>query len=295
MKSGFLKSAKGIGETRYKQITVRTQGGLSKPLEVAPKDTIEGLKAVVASRTNVPEHLFTLTYKGEPLEESSMASSYDIPDGESLVMLMKSPAVESAVENASDAVEEQTQRLASDEYPISVPEATKRMQQRLRQRLAARAMKPGADIDEVSTTIPSDGDTVVPKPEVYSNSVKRRSRQKRTAARLAAAEVAPSGRKCNIRSGEAFTTAMPGPIFASSKSWEEIGKVEANIEVVASGPLEIAGGHVMMPIKPEGAIEWRILAHDAIDSDVLVSCDAPKEPHESNNRFPVFVRTAKGF
>lgn len=62
-----------------------------------------------------------------------------------------------------------------------------------------------------------------------------------------------------IRSGTVLMARVPEVIFASTTSWEEIGELHAGQQVIAAGPPEAADDYSMVPIKPRGAVDLKIL------------------------------------
>lgn len=62
-----------------------------------------------------------------------------------------------------------------------------------------------------------------------------------------------------IRNGTVLVARVPEVIFASSTSWKEIGELTAGQQVIAAGPPEMADDYTMVPIKPRGAVDLKVL------------------------------------
>jgi len=68
-----------------------------------------------------------------------------------------------------------------------------------------------------------------------------------------------SGRNTRICNGTVLTARMGEVIFASSSSWQEIGRLVGGQQVIAAGPPEVADEYTMVPIKPRGAVDLKTL------------------------------------
>jgi len=73
----------------------------------------------------------------------------------------------------------------------------------------------------------------------------------------AAAATAPAPQE--VRAGVELVTAEEGAIFESLASYDEVGSVQEGAPVVAAGAAVEVDGYWMVPIKPKGAVELRIL------------------------------------
>lgn len=62
-----------------------------------------------------------------------------------------------------------------------------------------------------------------------------------------------------IRSGTVLRAKVTEVIFASTTSWQEIGELTAGQQVTAAGPPEMADDYTMVPIKPRGAVDMKVL------------------------------------
>lgn len=316
LKRGFLSSGKGIGETRYKSVTVCTGQGRTQTVVVPPQGSISDWKTVIASKTKVPTDFFRLTWKGEPLDECNPAAVYSIEEGETLVMVSEAPSPQQHAREANQphALEASQLGLEAEQHVPAAnrpepeinqpkleaqpePEAIwpkKATKQRSRRRAAAKRTEanmkvpPCADSDDVSTTLPSDGDN--PAAQQVGKSKRRRQRHQlqETRAAARAAAIRQGLEPVDIREGSVLDVQEDGPIYKSSKSWDQIGAVKTNMQVVAAGPPEMSDGYVMVPIKRGGgALELRILAPH--HSETLLTA----APHPELC-FSVLVKTEKG-
>jgi hypothetical protein len=62
-----------------------------------------------------------------------------------------------------------------------------------------------------------------------------------------------------IRSGTVLMARVPEVVFASPTSWREIGELSAGQEVVAAGAPEMVDDYTMVPIRPRGAVDLKVL------------------------------------
>jgi hypothetical protein len=62
-----------------------------------------------------------------------------------------------------------------------------------------------------------------------------------------------------IRSGTVLMVRIPEVVFASPTSWREIGELSAGQEVVAAGAPEMVDDYTMVPIRPRGAVDLKVL------------------------------------
>jgi Tfp pilus assembly protein PilV len=62
-----------------------------------------------------------------------------------------------------------------------------------------------------------------------------------------------------IRNGTVLTVKTAEVIFASATSWQAIGELAAGQQVTAAGPPEMADDYTMVPIKPKGAVDLKVL------------------------------------
>jgi hypothetical protein len=62
-----------------------------------------------------------------------------------------------------------------------------------------------------------------------------------------------------IRSGTVLMARIPEVVFASPTSWREIGELSTGQEVVAAGAPEMVDDYTMVPIRPRGAVDLKVL------------------------------------
>jgi len=62
-----------------------------------------------------------------------------------------------------------------------------------------------------------------------------------------------------IRDGTKLVAKIPEVIFASSTSWRKIGELAEGQEVTAAGPPDMVDDFTMVPIKPKGAVDLKVL------------------------------------
>lgn len=82
------------------------------------------------------------------------------------------------------------------------------------------------------------------------------------------------GKAAHVKVGTCFVVRQSAPVFESPESWTISRTIAAGDWVVADGPSRIVEGYSMVPIKPGGAVELKMLS-EAPNNNEMLTVEAP--------------------